>query len=158
MAHIHIPDEVYAEFILRMGRSVDVDGWVVDIVSDYLDRTENDDSIWASESYLERLADKETEAFLAEYGSPNKGYQWQNVFLPNGSRLKMTYRGVEHIAEVKNERIIYEGNECSPSEFASRAANNTSRSAPRDLSIKFPDSNNWENAKSVMVLGRRKNA
>ena len=38
-------------------------------------------------------------------------------FLPNGTILKINYKGEEKTAEVRHQQIYYEGSPCSPSQF-----------------------------------------
>ncbi|MDH5527326.1 MAG: hypothetical protein OEY97_08480 [Nitrospirota bacterium] len=139
---VPISADLYNEFILRTGKSEDVAAWIEGIVENFLDDTKDDHPAW-SEEYYEHLADQEADETLATYGLPGKGYHWQSVFLPNGTRLRMTYRGLEHFAEVRHQQIIYEGESCSPSEFASRVASNTSRNAWRDIWMRRPTDNEW---------------
>lgn len=136
------PASMYDEFIIRKGGSVDVAAWVEQIVQDYLDRTRDDPNIWSDE-YVERLEEIEADERVEEYGLPSKGYEWQNLFLPNGTQLRMTYKGRVSMAEVKHQQIWCAGEVVSPSEFASRVANNTNRNAWRDILIRTPGSHEF---------------
>ncbi|MGH8127875.1 MAG: hypothetical protein ACRD4Q_09880 [Candidatus Acidiferrales bacterium] len=145
--HICIPirAEVYNEFILRMGKSIDnVPDWIENIVLDYLDRT-HDDGPWCDE-YFERLG-LETNLMVMhrkEFGLPEQGYQWQNLLLRNGTEIRMEYRGKYKFASIKHGRLMYKDEAMTPSEFASIVANNTSRNAWRDLELKFPDASDFQ--------------
>ena len=66
------------------------------------------------------------------------GYMWKNLLLPPGTQIRMTYKHVAHHASIEGDDFIYEGKKTSPSEFANRVANGTSRNAWRDLWIKRP--------------------
>ena len=139
MSDICIPirSDLVAEFILRSGGRYDVPGMIENIVEDFLDRTKGDPLIW-SEAHANSVAEEAADDSLVKFGNPGKGYQWQGLLLENGSQLKMPYGGQDHFAEVRHQQIYYEGSPCSPSQFASRVANNTSRNAWRDIWIKGP--------------------
>ena len=91
-------------------------------------------------------------------GDPSKGYQWKDLFLPNGTKLRMTYQGRNHYAEVRNERLKHEGEDLSPSQFACKIADNTSRNAWRDLWVKLPGKADWQLADNLRSELRREKA
>jgi len=72
----------------------------------------------------------------------DKGYRWKNIFMPNGTSLRMKYKGEHHYASVHGDKIIFEGEEVSPSEFAN-SVTGTSRNAWRDIWIKRPNDPEW---------------
>src|SRR3954470_19239789 len=43
-----------------------------------------------------------------------RGYQWKSLFLPEGTALRMQYRGEYHYAEVRGDAIIHDGMKMSP--------------------------------------------
>jgi hypothetical protein len=145
---VPISADLYNEFILRTGKSEDVARWIEDIVADYLERTRSDHPSW-SDAHYERIAEEDADKAMLEWGPPHKGYHWQNVFLANGTRLRMTYGGKPHFAEIRHQKLVYEGQEHSPSEFARRVANNTNRNAWRDIWIKRPSDRDWTFADSL---------
>lgn len=145
--YVPLPAELYAELVRRSARA-NVSGFIQDSVESFLDRTEGDPIIWSDE-YIEHLAEKEDAQFRAIYGDPVRGFQWQALFLPNGTKIWMSYGNQESCAEIRHERLQF-GDECmSPSQFASRVANSTSRNAWRDLYIKFPGDGSWNLADSL---------
>lgn len=148
MVAVLLPARTYSEFILRSGTHRDVGQWISDIVDDYLDRTRGDAGIW-SEKHAE-----EVEAESPEHGDPSKGYQWLALFLPNGTKVRMTYKGQSYYGVVENERLSRDGKMLSPSEFASSVAGGTQRNAWRDLWFRFPGSSKWQLAQEVRE-GRR---
>jgi hypothetical protein len=75
--------------------------------------------------------------------SDARGYQWKNLFLPNGTQIRMQYKGVYFYAKVEVDEIIYEGKSISPGSLANTIAGN-SRNAWRDLWIKRPDDKEWK--------------
>ena len=148
--YIYVPLQVdlYADLVLRSG-TADVSGYIEHSVESFLERTEGDPSIWSAE-YIEKLADQEDEAFWEKYGNPERGYQWQTVFLPNGTKVWMSYKSQDSYAEIRHGKLHYGGEVVSsPSQFARRVADNTSRNAWRDLYIKFPGEGSWKLADSL---------
>ncbi|KFE36588.1 hypothetical protein [Thioclava atlantica] len=139
--YVPISAAIYAELIRRSGRD-NVAIYIENQVQDFLDSTEGDPDIWSA-AYIERHAKDLSDQFAEEYGEPTRGYQWQNVFLPNGTSIRMTYRGDARHAEIRHEKLIYGKESMSPSEFASRVASNTSRNAWRDIYVKFPGDSGW---------------
>ena len=152
--YIYVPlqVELYADLVRRSGKT-DVSGFIEHSVGSFLERTEGDPGIWSAE-YIEKLAEKEDEAFWEEYGDPGRGYQWQTVFLPNGTKVRMSYRGQESYAEIRHGRLCHDEESMSPSQFARRVAKGasgkgTSRNAWRDLYIKFSGEGSWKLADSL---------
>lgn len=140
---IPLPTELYNEFVLRKGdATTDVSGFVEFIVSDYLERTK-DDECWGEQYLAGRDADRLLDEIPDGYGEPTKGYQWLTVFLPNGTKLKMAYKGQDYYAEVAHEKIMYGGEAFSPSGLANRIAAGTRRNAWRDFWIKRPRDKEW---------------
>lgn len=139
---VSVRSDLIAEIILRSRGKANVASMIEHSIETFLDRTRGDPDIW-SEEHAESVADEEVDDTLVKYGHPAKGYHWQNVFLPNGSQLKISYKGGEKLAEVRHQQIYYDGTPCSPSQFASRVANNTSRNAWRDIWVKRPTDRDW---------------
>ena len=46
--------------------------------------------------------------------SETRGYQWKSLFLPEGTQIRMSYKGTYHYAKVEGDQIIYEGKSISP--------------------------------------------
>lgn len=129
---IPIDSEIIGELFLRSGPKVDVSGWIENIIMDYLERTQSDDG-WREE-YYEYV---EKQLSYKEYGNPSEGYQWKQLFLPNGTKIFMTFKQKKHQAIVKHGAFIFDGITGSPSEFANKVAGHR-RNAWRDLYIKRP--------------------
>ena len=152
--YVFVPLHVkfYEALVRRSGRA-DVSGFIEHSVESFLDRTEGDPDIW-SEEYFEKLAEGEDEAFREKYGDPGRGYQWQILFLPNGTQIRMTYGGQDTYAEIRHEKLRLGEESMSPSQFASRVADDTSRNAWRDLYVKFPGEGSWKFADSLRRQSR----
>ena len=143
MVSIPIPSDVYAELLFRkMDKYQDIGTWIEDIVRDFLNRTE-DEGYWADEYYEWKTDSVQEEDFIKKYGDPLKGYHWQSLFLPNGTKISMKYKDERYFAEVKNQNIHYENSFYSPATLARKIANDTSRNAWRDLYIKKPNEKQW---------------
>jgi len=140
---VPISMEIIYEMLLRSGPESDISSWIENVVSDYLDRT-TDDEGW-NDVYYEYLERKTGELdFKGKYGDATKGYRWQELYLPNGTQISIRYKSKDYFASVQFEKIIYEGKSFSPSQLASKIANNTRRNAWRDLNIKKPGENEWK--------------
>lgn len=50
----------------------------------------------------------------------SRGYQWKQLFLPNGTELRTIYCGRSTYAIVEDEQIISEGKPTTPSRLANR--------------------------------------
>lgn len=153
--YVYVPlrRDLYNEFVRRHDRWRDVNVAVVveNIVEDFLRDTDGDAFIWSNEEYLESCADEAAEEeYRKRYGASGKGYQWKSLFLPNGTKIRMTYGGADHDAEIRHEQIVYEentedpdGKRYSPSSLARTIANGTARNAWRDLYIQRPFDRDW---------------
>jgi len=140
---VPISAEIYNELVIRSGKpDVDVAGTIENVVNDFLDRTA-DDGDWSDAYYQWRSSTKNSKAFEAEFGDPKRGYQWGPLFLPNGTKLSMNYKGRTYHALVHHEQVWYDGKAYSPSELARVIASNTSRNAWRDLMVKRPQDERW---------------
>lgn len=75
--------------------------------------------------------------------SSARGYQWKGLFLPDGTEIRMQYKGVYAYAKVEGDELIFNGKPISPSSLANTITG-TSRNAWRDLWIKRPDDKEWK--------------
>jgi len=85
-------------------------------------------------------------------GEPDapRGYQWKSLFLPDGTWVRMAYRGDHEYAHVEGDRLMYKGRPTTPNKFASDHTD-TVRNAWHDISIRMPGEKNWK-----MAYQRRK--
>lgn len=84
---------------------------------------------------------------LRNNGTAMRGFQWQTVFLPHGTRLKTRYRESVDFAEVVNDQIVTaDGVPLTPSQFANRHARG--RNAWRFVWLRFPGNDHWLRASS----------
>lgn len=82
---------------------------------------------------------------LRKNGPPMRGFQWKNLFLPNGTRLRTTYCHATEFAKVVGDHIVSEdGSRLTPSRFANRHAKG--RNAWRFVWLRFPGEDDWSRA------------
>lgn len=91
------------------------------------------------------LAVEMERAELRKNGVAIRGFQWQSVFMPHGTRLRTSYRATIDFAEVINDQIRSDdGRPLTPSLFANRYA--TGRNAWRFVWLRFPGDEHWVRA------------
>lgn len=78
----------------------------------------------------------------ATIGGTTKGYQWKQLFLPNGTELRSIYCGRSVYATVENEQIIHDVAPTTPSRLANAQGCGT-RNAWKTLWLCFPGSTRW---------------
>ncbi len=148
-----IDARLHNELVLRSRSSADVSGYIENAVASFLDSTEGDRSVWPL-AYADAEEDDDLDAWEVTYGDARKGYRWDPLFLPNGTRLRMTYKGKDSFAEVRHQRIVEGDREFSASEWASKVASNTSRNAWRDIYIKRPTDDDWQLADVLRIRAK----
>jgi len=79
---------------------------------------------------------------LRERGPALRGFQWKNVFLPEGTALRTTYCDTIEFAKVIGCQVVAEdGAKLTPSQFANRRAKG--RNAWRFVWLRFPGNDYW---------------
>lgn len=73
------------------------------------------------------------------------GYQWKWLFLPEGTRARITRRPDHGEAVVVGNHLMYKGMSVSPNQFACSATRGM-RNAWRDLTLIFPGEKLWKRA------------
>ncbi len=75
-------------------------------------------------------------------GRATRGFQWKNVFLPDGTKLRTSYRRSNEFAKVVGDRMLSDtGESLTPSLFANRQT--TGRNAWRFVWLRFPGDDYW---------------
>jgi hypothetical protein len=74
-----------------------------------------------------------------------RGYQWKELFLPDGTRLRSRNDERFLYAAVEGDDIRFEGRALSPNQFNS-AVPGVTRSAWRDIYLLFPGEREWKRA------------
>lgn len=75
--------------------------------------------------------------------SANCGYQWKSLFLPEGTQVRMQYKGATYYAKVEGDDLVYNGSPISPSSLANTITQ-SSRNAWRDLWLLRPLDTEWQ--------------
>ncbi len=91
---------------------------------------------------------------LPEPPGPGFGYQWKELFLPDGTELRMSTCGNTFHARVIDDRIDYQGRSVSPRGLTLAIAGE-GRNAWRDLWLKLPGERYWKQAQRCRSEQRR---
>ena len=70
------------------------------------------------------------------------GYQWKQVFLPQGTKLRASFGGQPWFAVVEGAQITYDGVSISPSRFANLQGSGN-RNAWKAIWLRLPGSEEW---------------
>jgi hypothetical protein len=76
---------------------------------------------------------------------PARGYQWKELFLPDGTEVRMRCDGDVHHARVNGDSIVYQSHRVSPRQFTLVVAGD-GRNAWRDLSLRLPGAKGFQPA------------
>ncbi len=77
--------------------------------------------------------------------SDHHGYQWKDLFLPNGTELRLCYRGEYHYAHIADDQLLYADQPLSPHAWA-QTVTGTVRNAWRDIWIRRSVHEPWTRA------------
>ena len=95
--------------------------------------------------------------------STGRGHQWKGIFLPDGTEVRMQYKGQYYYARVEDDQLMYQGDSTTPSRLANTIAG-SSRNAWNDLWVKRPTDVEWHladdlrNAETSAQEGSSKNS
>jgi hypothetical protein len=153
---VPIDASLYNELVIRVGDpNKDVTDIIDHAVRSFLERTADDE--WSEAYTIWRESEEPADEVRQMIGDPTKGVHWTPLFLPNGTKISMTYAGKVHDAEIRHEKIFLGTEEIpSPSMLASKIADGTSRNAWRDLRIKRPSDIEYKLADDLRREGARK--
>ena len=70
------------------------------------------------------------------------GYQWKQLFLPDGTRLRAAFGGVPYFAVVKGAQIKFGDDSVTPSGFANLQGSGN-RNAWKTVWLRFPGNEQW---------------
>lgn len=141
--YVPIRKDLYHKIVVRSGGTIDPGDWAIWLLENWVDGTKYDPDVGWTDEGMAEFYEEEKKRDEVEVGNPDRGYQWQQLFLPNGTELRMGYKGTNYYAQVRHEKINYEGAVYSPSQWAGKIAGNTARNAWRDIWIKFPGKMDW---------------
>lgn len=116
---------------------------------DYMEevRCKRDIAILAGEAIKAWIAQARIRAAEAPVKA-SPGYQWKQLFLPSGTRLKTRVRGRTYYAVVDGDRITCDGSETSPHAFAN-GFGVIGRNAWRDIWVHLPYDETWKVAATL---------
>lgn len=154
---IYIPfsQKLYNNIIRFSDGKFNPTDYVEDLVRNYIEKDlESGPSEYWNEEQLEEIAEEfaphvlerwkqEDKVSLDKRREENKPLVWKEITVSSGSEVRMAYGGKHYYAKVKGGSIIDDEEFYSPSEWATKVANNTSRNAWRDLWFKEPLSSTW---------------
>jgi hypothetical protein len=125
---VHLPDDVFHALTARTGEH-----WFGDETSAALcDAVRS----WISKGVA--CTGNSSSAAAASF----RGYQWKQLFLPEGTMIRATFQGKVAYAMVEGDAMVEEGKCVSPSQFANaRGCGN--RNAWRTLWLRFPGETCW---------------
>lgn len=90
------------------------------------------------------------------FGMPTtSGYQWKDVFLPDGTFLRTIYEGKNYHCFVEGDRLHYQGNAVSPSSFANGVGGN-GRNAWKVVWVLLPHTTTWKLAGTLRQAKRQR--
>lgn len=82
----------------------------------------------------------------ARKGAPGgRGYQWKELFLPEGTELRLRYRGLCYYASIEGDNLVYEGQAFSPRDWA-MTITGTVRNPWRDIWLRRGTGECWTHA------------
>ena len=105
---------------------------------------------WWSDPELESVIVEAIHAFIKPAAAKGQqpadldagGYQWKQLFLPAGTRLRASFRGKPSFAVVEGDDIMCHGQTISPSGFANQQGCGN-RNAWKAVWLRFPGSEQW---------------
>lgn len=99
--------------------------------------------------YLDQLEWKADDLIGSLISPQSRGYTWKhkdsNLFLPDGTEIRMRSMGTYHYAKVIGDDIHFQGKTTTPGSLANAIGGNN-RNAWRDLWIKRPTDKEWQQA------------
>lgn len=142
---------LYSDIVYLSGGQIDPGALAETLVRSWIENTIRD-GLWPEE-HLETVAEKYASDVYAQWMEEDfRTYSrkedavplvWKEITLRPGTEVRMAYGGKHHYAKVQGGRIRDEDGAYSPSEWASKVAEGTSRNAWRDLWFRQPPSFTW---------------
>jgi hypothetical protein len=106
------------------------------------------DMVSVAVEYWLQNADMKKGDLLQQPKASSRGFIWKELFLPQGTEIRMTYKGTIYRANVVGDDFVYDGKPTSPGAMVNTVSG-TSRNAWRDLWIKRPNDREWISAESL---------
>ena len=162
---VPFPKRLYDDLIRFSDGRCDPAEWAVVSLERWIDRnfeTEMSGLGWANDDFMRMFSDRMedfAEAFypavldywaaqdgLADKKPKGRPLVWKGIVIEAGSDVRMSYGGEQHYAKVEDGKIVDADGAFTPSEWASKVASGTSRSAWRDLWFRAPRETTWNPA------------
>jgi len=90
-----------------------------------------------------------------EYGQPtDRGYQWKEVFLPHGSRLRIMHHGHSYRAQVEGDLLMADGKITTPNAWVAEVCG-VVRNAWRDIYVRRSHTEGWTHASDLRAGAAR---
>ncbi|RWF74475.1 MAG: hypothetical protein EOS26_16320 [Mesorhizobium sp.] len=149
--YIAFDRELHSDIVYLSDGNIDPSGLAESLIRNWIENTIRD-GFWP-EKHLETVAEKYAPDMYARWMEEDfRTYSrredsvplvWKEITLRPGTEVRMAYGGKHHYATVQKGRIRDEDGAYSPSEWASKVAEGTSRNAWRDLWFREPPSFTW---------------
>ena len=122
----------------------------VKIPSDLLEALGDDAGHSWSDPAIEPIIHDAIRAWLNRSSAPQSkpsastdtGFQWKQLFLPEGTRLRAAFKGVAYFADVRGAQIMCGDQSLSPSRFANLHGSGN-RNAWQAIWLRFPAEEQW---------------
>jgi hypothetical protein len=122
----------------------------VRLPADVLEELGDHSGRWWSDPALEPIIVEAIRAFIKPAqakrqpptDSDTAGYQWKQLFLPAGTKLRASFGGKPSFAVVGGDDVVCDGQAVSPSGFANRHGSGN-RNAWQVIWLRFPGSEQW---------------
>jgi hypothetical protein len=132
----------------------------VPIPSDLLEALGDDTGLWWSSPEIEPIIHEAIRAWLKSprtakpqlrAAAAETGYQWKQLFLPEGTKLRASFGGKPYFAVVAGTEIKHEEHIISPSGFANLHGSGN-RNAWKAIWLRLPGSEQWMLADTCRAL------
>lgn len=77
-----------------------------------------------------------------------RGYQWKELFLPDGTQLRMRYQRIWHYAAIDGDQLCYDGESVSPRDWTFLVSGSV-RNAWRDIWVRRTVCEGWTQAATL---------
>lgn len=135
---LHLPDDIFISLVDQVG-----EGWFGPKTEAVLCQLIRD---WVARQSGAPGLPEPDDAAPAAPPDVGKGYQWKQLFLPNGTELRATFGGKSTYAQVRDEVILSDGVPTTPSRLANTNGCGT-RNAWHNIWLRFPGESTWKLAR-----------
>lgn len=165
LVYIPFPRDLYRDIIRMSDGRISPEGLAVSQVESWIAASvefgfEED---WGDrlDDVAEKYAPHVYERWKKEYAGASssaraeaKPLVWKEITVSAGSDVRMSYGNDQHYAKISAGKIVENGEEFTPSEWASKVAGGTSRNAWRDLWFRELGTKTWVPAQLLRSQAR----